>query len=302
VKETGIGHVKTKELPSFGPKPKIAPDDKLPDSTTQTEEQAQENVSIATSHERALMISQFITYFKATIQNSQSKKDAKASEVTTSPISNSDVDKDAQSTSIPIQSDENPAGSPEPQSVKTTESPNSTKNGILAKKLRQLQIQPENAENHNSDDVSIPSISDITKVDGPDYNLMDLLRTDAITDKVTAGDVGSRGHEVRYTPLISGMILDQFGGSLLPQYGYLGDLNESDGPSSRLFLNTNTPFSAMVFGVQGSGKSHTASCLLGKTFLIRQGVRHLMDQRGENTDVLSSSLFTTNNANHLNTT
>jgi len=33
-------------------------------------------------------------------------------------------------------------------------------------------------------------------------------------------------------------------------------------PSSQLFLNTNVPFSAFICGVQGSGKSHTTSCLM----------------------------------------
>ncbi|PQE22473.1 AAA-like domain protein [Rutstroemia sp. NJR-2017a BVV2] len=186
-------------------------------------------------------------------------------QVGTSSISNSNVIKEAQPEKITIRPDNIPAISPEPQSAQITEgayNPNSTKNGVLAKKLRQLQIQPEKAENHNSDHVSTSSVSDRTEVNEPENDLMDLLRTDAVANKANPGDVGSREHEVRYTPIISGKILDQFGGSLLPQYGYLGDINESAGRSSRLFLNTNTPFSAMVFGVQGSGKSHTTSCLL----------------------------------------
>ena len=36
----------------------------------------------------------------------------------------------------------------------------------------------------------------------------------------------------------------------------------TDDPCSKLFLNTNLPFSAFVCGVQGSGKSHTTSCIL----------------------------------------
>lgn len=58
----------------------------------------------------------------------------------------------------------------------------------------------------------------------------------------------------------------------LPQYGLLGEYSCEQHPSrdsemadSRLFLNTNVPFSAFICGVQGSGKSHTTSCLIGKT-------------------------------------
>jgi hypothetical protein len=53
----------------------------------------------------------------------------------------------------------------------------------------------------------------------------------------------------------------------LPQYGLLGSSNPSPSTTildSRLFLNTNVPFSAFVCGVQGSGKSHTTACMLGK--------------------------------------
>lgn len=53
----------------------------------------------------------------------------------------------------------------------------------------------------------------------------------------------------------------------LPQYGLLGSFNPTDSTTisdSRLFLNTNIPFSAFVCGVQGSGKSHTTACMIGK--------------------------------------
>ncbi len=62
------------------------------------------------------------------------------------------------------------------------------------------------------------------------------------------------------------------------QYALLGLLNpESIGDAvsvgsktgkdvakdNRLFLNTNVPFSAFICGLQGSGKSHTMSCIIG---------------------------------------
>jgi hypothetical protein len=39
---------------------------------------------------------------------------------------------------------------------------------------------------------------------------------------------------------------------------------------SRLFMNTNVPFSTFICGVQGSGKSHTMSCLIGTRSLPHQ--------------------------------
>lgn len=52
----------------------------------------------------------------------------------------------------------------------------------------------------------------------------------------------------------------------LPQYGLLGSsdsISSTTVMDSRLFLNTNIPFSAFVCGVQGSGKSHTTACMIG---------------------------------------
>ncbi|KAI1839619.1 hypothetical protein JX266_014171 [Neoarthrinium moseri] len=54
---------------------------------------------------------------------------------------------------------------------------------------------------------------------------------------------------------------------LIPQYGFLGIKNNTEDtaakPESRLLLaNTNVPWSAIICGSQGSGKSYTLSCLL----------------------------------------
>ncbi|KAF8847659.1 hypothetical protein BDZ45DRAFT_607118 [Acephala macrosclerotiorum] len=51
----------------------------------------------------------------------------------------------------------------------------------------------------------------------------------------------------------------------LPQYGLLGSFEPTSSTTildSRVFLNTNVPFSAFVCGVQGSGKSHTTACMI----------------------------------------
>ncbi|KAM0803392.1 hypothetical protein BDR22DRAFT_801862 [Usnea florida] len=90
--------------------------------------------------------------------------------------------------------------------------------------------------------------------------------------------------EIRTTPLFSADVLacvnaTQSDSDLLPQYGFLAkvldtfggreqqctdDLSapKSDNSDSRLFLNMNAPWSAFICGSQGSGKSHTLSCIL----------------------------------------
>ncbi|MCJ1437268.1 hypothetical protein MMC27_006654 [Xylographa pallens] len=87
--------------------------------------------------------------------------------------------------------------------------------------------------------------------------------------------------EIKTTPLFSGSVLDQFGKIFLPQYGLLAgrirdrsyevDLLEhvdfeaetvENISDPRVFLNVNTPWSAFICGSQGSGKSHTLSCML----------------------------------------
>ena len=72
--------------------------------------------------------------------------------------------------------------------------------------------------------------------------------------------------------IFSANVLKTSDQSLFPQYSLLGECRlagqSSLGPASpndrRLFHNTNIPFSAFICGLQGSGKSHTLSCLLGK--------------------------------------
>ncbi|KAH8732413.1 hypothetical protein GQ44DRAFT_754941 [Phaeosphaeriaceae sp. PMI808] len=50
-------------------------------------------------------------------------------------------------------------------------------------------------------------------------------------------------------------------------YGLIGSYDEAKDRRSKLFLNTNVPFSIFLCGVQGSGKSHTTSCILENTLV-----------------------------------
>lgn len=76
--------------------------------------------------------------------------------------------------------------------------------------------------------------------------------------------------DVRNAVIFSTEVLRRYNSELLPQYGLLGSIcptKESLSTANtdpRLFLNVNVPFSAFICGLQGSGKSHTVSCILGK--------------------------------------
>jgi hypothetical protein len=92
-----------------------------------------------------------------------------------------------------------------------------------------------------------------------------LLHLDS--DKGPVNGEDSSNHGIRNAVLFSDDILENYGQDLLPQYGLLGSCyatSSNKTAGSRLFLNTNIPFSAFICGVQGSGKSHTSTCMIGK--------------------------------------
>jgi hypothetical protein len=82
---------------------------------------------------------------------------------------------------------------------------------------------------------------------------------------IQTGDViqGTQ-RDLEQAPLLSGSVVLQHAHDFVPQFGLLGCLAGQD-PSestSQIFLNTNVPVSTFICGVQGSGKSHTTSCIL----------------------------------------
>ncbi|KAJ3490105.1 hypothetical protein NLI96_g1681 [Meripilus lineatus] len=82
-------------------------------------------------------------------------------------------------------------------------------------------------------------------------------------------------HELMTAPLLTREAYLEAGFyAHVTQYGVLGsakriyDHNEYEIPAEeRLYINTNAPFSALVCGVQGSGKSHTVAVLLESMFI-----------------------------------
>ena len=111
-----------------------------------------------------------------------------------------------------------------------------------------------------------------------------------LTEPESSLAAGSSGHgsreELQTAPLFSGDVMLSVAGAdgdsrLLPQYGLLGErlelavpeanlLDVSTEPAARastwsderIFYNVNTPSSTFLCGSQGSGKSHTLSCML----------------------------------------
>lgn len=59
--------------------------------------------------------------------------------------------------------------------------------------------------------------------------------------------------------------VERAGMNLPSQFALLGQLRTRQMVADpRVMLNTNIPFSAFICGLQGSGKSHTTSCMIGE--------------------------------------
>ncbi len=81
--------------------------------------------------------------------------------------------------------------------------------------------------------------------------------------------------EIRNTPIFSSVVRKQASklcksseGTPFTQYGLLGGISQDLGVADpRLFYNVATPSSVFICGSQGSGKSHSLSCLLENCLL-----------------------------------
>ena len=95
---------------------------------------------------------------------------------------------------------------------------------------------------------------------------LELLGADTATED-SAEDLS--GRDAKNAVLFPGHLIGNSSQKYFPQYGLLAKLDFIDPTTTsdpRLFLNTNIPFSAFVCGVQGSGKSHTTACIVGRHF------------------------------------
>ncbi|KAM5501012.1 hypothetical protein McanMca71_005389 [Microsporum canis] len=82
-------------------------------------------------------------------------------------------------------------------------------------------------------------------------------------------------------------VVEGHGIKMPPQFALLGHQPSitSTGIDPRVMLNTNIPFSTFICGVQGSGKSHTTSCIIG---ILKQPLSTLVLQFNEYSSNISS--------------
>ncbi|KAJ4346476.1 uncharacterized protein N0V89_010405 [Didymosphaeria variabile] len=151
-------------------------------------------------------------------------------------------------------------GAPE---TTTPSPPLAERSDLLQRQLGQMRLdvhtdQRESSLMNSSDAPEEDSLNAGAMVD---LDAMDVLLTD---DSFTDGSGTDHQAEIRHAPLADeGIFRSRSTISLIPQFGLMGTHDQNiDNASSKLFLNTNVPFSAFVCGVQGSGKSHTTSCIL----------------------------------------
>ncbi|KAI2478951.1 DUF3723 domain containing protein [Pyrenophora tritici-repentis] len=89
-----------------------------------------------------------------------------------------------------------------------------------------------------------------------------LISNDSEDDDTGDSQINEWTTQIRHAPLVSADVIFRDTQHILPQYGLMGLHDEAKDTRSKLFLNTNIPFSIFLCGVQGSGKSHTTSCIL----------------------------------------
>lgn len=93
-------------------------------------------------------------------------------------------------------------------------------------------------------------------------------------DENTIDESAAANHTRQTAPVLTGDAVDILGDTVVPQravYGRILSQHITGCPqmpvSPKLYINSNAPFSALVCGVQGSGKSHTTSVLLESSLI-----------------------------------
>ena len=143
---------------------------------------------------------------------------------------------------------------------------------ILAKKLKQLRVSTE-----LNGSESEATNEDAVQRKGPDFQLYSALLGDRDRQASVTTPSSAVDRSIRQAPLLTAEVVSDHYKDLVPQYGLLGSLGGKNDNSSdsQLFLNTNVPFSAFICGVQGSGKSHTTSCILENAVLASPNIGYL---------------------------
>ncbi|KAI0265149.1 hypothetical protein BC834DRAFT_196378 [Gloeopeniophorella convolvens] len=161
----------------------------------------------------------------------------------------------------------------ETDAVTTTEeseSESSAHESRAAQVVKKIAVQIPDTDSSEASESESESESDIIDVSDLEAELLD-------SEPHGIDDGDAEGHDLKTAPLftreayLTGGLIKHIG-----QYGVFGQVvNPRSSPSgdapdpdkTRIYVNTNAPFSAVVCGVQGSGKSHTVSVLLESMFI-----------------------------------
>ncbi|PLW21300.1 hypothetical protein PCANC_05035 [Puccinia coronata f. sp. avenae] len=102
---------------------------------------------------------------------------------------------------------------------------------------------------------------------------LELLQLPAITNGIGGSD-HTLEHSTRNAVLVTGEA-EQLSPGKFPQRAVIGSIVSQHAhgfpkttSNPKLYLNVNTPFSALICGVQGSGKSHSASVILEDCLIV----------------------------------
>lgn len=114
-------------------------------------------------------------------------------------------------------------------------------------------------------------------------NVTELKRYQRLFTADAPGIQPAAKEELRNVPLVWWDVKERNAKSGLPQYAVMGHV-PSDQPGKSVLLNTNSPWSAFLCGSQGSGKSHTLSCML-ENCLLKQ------EELGKNLNPLAGLVF-----------
>lgn len=145
---------------------------------------------------------------------------------------------------------------------------------------------PASTKDYDSSSTGLSDISTVDRRENSDEDSMTCIHSDVndtdrlLSDDSEDDDTGEtesneKTNQIRHAPLVDTSIIAQGAQDLLPQYGLIGSHGGDRGVASKLFLNTNVPFSMFLCGVQGSGKSHTTSCILENSLLPSAYLGHL---------------------------
>jgi hypothetical protein len=180
-------------------------------------------------------------------------------------------------------------------SVLITHPPNSAREeaAVLAKSMDQICLYNQSSGRENSTsvletyDTTVRNMYQASEVSFSD-DITDSAASDAESHEINLLSSDESGNDenkdiqngdktgrIQYAPLVDADIISGDAQRQLPQYGLIGSHREDTQTKSKLFMNTNIPFSIFLCGVQGSGKSHTTSCILENSLVPSKSLGRL---------------------------